>query len=63
MGPPGQTAFISAGPPVFATATRSAALEPQPSRDTPDVAAAPDSPWPGDSLAVGLSVHVSVRVR
>ena len=39
------------------------AIEPQPSRDAPDVAAAPDSPWPGDSLAVGLSVHVSVRVR
>ena len=39
------------------------ALEPEPSRETPDVAAARDLPWSGDSLPVGLSVNVSVRVR
>ena len=39
------------------------ALEPEPARDAPDVAAAKDTPWSGDSLPVGLSVNVSVRVR
>ena len=39
------------------------ALEPEPPRNAPDVAAANDTPWSGDSLPVGLSVHVSVHVR
>jgi membrane fusion protein (multidrug efflux system) len=39
------------------------ALEAVPARDAPDVAAAKDTPWSGDSLPVGLSVNVSVRVR
>lgn len=39
------------------------AIDPDPKPDAPDVAAAPDDPWSGDSLPVGLSVNVSVRVR
>ena len=39
------------------------ALEPEPAREPPDVAAAADTPWKGDSLPVGLSVNVRVRVR
>lgn len=39
------------------------ALEPASSRESPDVAASADTPWSGDTLPVGLSVHVSVRIR
>jgi membrane fusion protein (multidrug efflux system) len=38
-------------------------LDPEPARETPDVSASPELPWSGDSLPVGLSVSVSVRVR